>query len=97
MKVFISQAMRGRINAEVMAERQKAIEYLKEKTGKDIEVLENYNHEGLPKNANPLKYLGRSISLMADADAVYFCHDSNARGCIVERLICHLYNIPVII
>lgn len=95
-KIFISQPMRGRTDEEVTKERNEAIKYLEGIYG-EVEILENYFHEGLPKDAHPLKYLGRSIALMADADAVYFCGpDHQARGCMVERLICHLYNVTVI-
>lgn len=39
-----------------------------------------------PENATGLWYLGESIKLMSDADAVYMCSGWNyARGCIVER------------
>ena len=42
-------------------------------------------------------YLGKSILMLSEADLVVFDADwSNARGCIIEHMICALYNIPYV-
>ena len=48
-------------------------------------------------NLSGVWYLGKSISALAEADLVVF--DSNwrfARGCIIEHMVCAMYNIPYV-
>lgn len=42
MKIFISQPMRGKTDAEILAERERAIKDAKAKWGDDVEVLESF-------------------------------------------------------
>ena len=90
MKIFISHDMNGLSDDEVKNIRSKAEEYLKERFGDNIEIIDNYTHLDAPENAGRLWHLGRSIQQMQDADIVVFIDDGveSAKGCIIEKLIC---------
>lgn len=88
--------MSGLTEEEVMETRNKAIAHLKSVYGDNIEVIENYYHENAPADASRIWHLGESIKMLEKADMVYFCDDSkDSNGCIIERTICELYNIPI--
>lgn len=95
MKIFISQPMRGKTDAEILAEREKAIKATKARFGDDVEVLESFFRDA-PAEAKPLWFLGESLKVMADADVVLFCEgwDEN-RGCQVECVAAVNYDIPI--
>lgn len=94
MKIFISQPMRGKTDAEILAERERAIKAAKAKWG-DVEALESF-FQGAPTEAKPLWFLGESLKVMADADAVIVCKGwSDARGCKVEIAAADAYKLPV--
>lgn len=94
MKIFISQPMRGKADAEILAERERTIKAAKAKWG-DVEVLESF-FWGAPTEAKPLWFLGESLKVMADADAVIVCKGwSDARGCKVEIAAADAYKLPV--
>ena len=84
-KVFISQAMNGKTQATILAERAEAIGKAKEIFG-EIEVIDSYFEDYNPeKGCVPLKYLAKSLELMADADIVFFAKGwREARGCRIE-------------
>lgn len=95
MKIFISQPMHGKNDAEILAERERAIKAAKTKWGDDVEVLESF-FQGAPAEAKPLWFLGESLKVMADADAVIVCKGwSEARGCKVEIAAADAYKLPV--
>ena len=92
MKIFISQPMRGKTDAEILAERERAIKAAKAKWGDDVEALESF-FRGAPAEAKPLWFLGESLKVMADA--VILCPKWHlTRGCIVEAAAANRYNIP---
>lgn len=94
MKIFISQPMRGKTDAEILAERERVIKAAKAKWGDDVEVLESF-FRGAPTEAKPLWFLGESLKIMADADAIILCKGwSEARGCKVELYAADVYGIP---
>lgn len=95
MKIFISQPMRGKTDAEILAERERAIKAAKAKWGDDAEALESF-FRGAPTEAKPLWFLGESLKVMADTDAVIVCKGwSDARGCKVEIAAAEAYKLPV--
>ena len=95
MKIFISQPIRGKTDAEILAERERAIKAAKAKWGDDVEVLESF-FRGAPAEAKPLWFLGESLKVMADADAIILCKGwSEARGCKVEIATADAYKLPV--
>lgn len=97
MKVFISQPMHGLTDEEVNKIRNDSLKYLKEKYG-DVEILENYTYKHATENVGRLWYLGKSIQLLDQADAIYFVDGyEKANGCQVEELISKLYGIKILV
>lgn len=86
MKVFISQPMRDKTEKEILKERNIAINKLKDRYGNDIEIIYSYFEDYNPdKGCIPLKYLSKSLELLADADLACFIGDwRKARGCVIE-------------
>ena len=96
MKAFISQPMKDLSNEEIKAEREKAIAFLKEEYGEDIEVIDSF-FENAPHDAKPLWFLGKSIELLSTADVAYFCKGwESARGCKIENTCAFEYGLKVI-
>lgn len=69
----------------------------------DIQIIDNYNKtqktrdESSRKAFSRVYMLGDSIKLMADASFVIFVPGyEKAKGCLIERSICKLYDIPMI-
>lgn len=84
-KLFISQPMRGKSDAEILQERQEAIRIARETIGEEVEVLETF-YDDFHENAKPLEYLARSIADLAKADVAYFVQGwQDARGCKIEH------------
>lgn len=96
MKIFISQPMRGRSNEEILAERNAAVEAVKKELGTDVEVLDTFFADA-PADKKPLWFLAKSIELLDEADAVYFCNDwESARGCRIEHLCAASYGVKIL-
>lgn len=85
MRVFISQPMNGKTDAEIENERKKAIEAIRaEYPDEDINVINNFFIDE-PHIANPLFYLGNSIEFLSTANLAYFAEGwQDARGCRIE-------------
>jgi len=84
-KLFISQPMRGKSDAEILATRQKAVDMAKERLGEDVEVIDSF-FQSAPADARPLWFLGKSLELMATADLVFFATGwQQMRGCRIEH------------
>ena len=83
MKVFISQAMHGKTEEEVMERRKEIIKDLQERyKNRKLEVIDNYTHPDAPEDAGRLWHLGRSIQQMEDADLIVFDRDwYKSNGC----------------
>ena len=74
-----------------MNTRNSIFEYAKTMND-DVVLLESY-FDDFEESTHPLKYLARSISVMADADLVYFCNGwKDTRGCRIEHLCAKHYN-----
>lgn len=86
-KIFISQPMRDKTKDEILREREKVAKAFSKYYGEDVEILESYFKDYDPKNGCiPLKYLSKSLELLADADIIYFCPGwDTARGCKIEH------------
>ena len=101
VKVFISQPMNGRSKEEILNERNLAISSLKsdcEVLGQDIKVLDSYFEDYNPQTGSiPLKYLAKSIELLADAD-ILLCIGKweSARGCKIEHECAKQYGIKIV-
>ena len=97
-KLFISQPMNGKTEEEILAVRNKAVESAKVMLNEDVEVIESYFEDYNPdKGCVPLKYLAKSLDLLADADVAYFAKGwESARGCRIENQCAIEYSIDTI-
>lgn len=95
MKVMISQPMNGRNKEEIKKEREEIIQKFK---NMHIDVIDTLFTEEPPENCNSaLYYLGKSISVMKDIDAIYMCDNwFNARGCKIENQVAREYEIKIL-
>lgn len=75
MKVFISQAMKGLADEEILKVRNEAIQYAKENIkvtcGDKVEIIDSF-FENVPVEAKPLWFLGKSLELLSTADVCLF-------------------------
>lgn len=101
MVVYISQLMRNRENDEIFEERQEAIdriEDLMKKVGieENLEVVDSFD-PNFCEGKHPIYCLGRSITMIPQADFIYFCSNSEeGRGCKIEMAVADEYNFPAI-
>ena len=92
-KLFISQPMKGKSDADILAERKKAIKSAEEKIGEPVEVIDSF-FQNAPTDAKPLWFLGKSLELLSSADVAVFCNGwKDARGCRIEYNCCSEYGI----
>lgn len=92
-KLFISQPMKGKTDAEILAVREKAIKSAEKQVGESVQVIDSF-FQNAPVNARPLWYLGESLKLLAEADVAYFVKGwDEARGCKIEHTCAVEYNI----
>lgn len=88
--------MLGKPNSEIMAERATIVKDLE---SRGHEVIDTIISGGPPDSAKSAAawYLGHSILMMAEADAVYFMEGwEKGRGCRLEHDICVAYDIPIL-
>lgn len=100
-KLFISQPMANRTPEEIRVERDSALVYAEYTTSDNYEEIDSYfgDKEGsdLEGDRQGLFLLGKSLQLLATADAAYFCEDwYKARGCQIEHECCEKYHIPIL-
>lgn len=89
-KIFISQPMKDRTSEEIMQERD---EIMAKWTNKSVEFIDSFFCE---PGKNSTDSLGKSISLMSDADLVVFAPGwENARECKVEHQVAGYYGISI--
>ncbi len=95
-KIFISQPMNGKSKEEILAARNNMIAKASEKLGDEMEVIDSYFKDYDPKNGCiPLKYLSKSLELLADADMLILGDNwEAARGCRIEFISAISYDIP---
>lgn len=103
MKIFISQKMTGRRDGEIRNERWYVHELCKLVYGRpnlEIEIIEQYDlplpedHYKMTPNQLGITLLGRSISLMNDADLVVVCGNPlESKGMMVELEVLRSYNL----
>lgn len=95
-KVFISQPMKDKIEQEILEERANMFQLAKE-SFPDAELIDSYFDDYEPSTGNVgLKYLAKSLELLADADVAYFAPGwDEARGCRIENECAIEYGIEV--
>lgn len=95
-KLFISQPMKDKTDAEILAVREQAIQSAKNLLGEDVEVIDSF-FQNAPHDAKPLWFLAKSLELLATADVVYFAKNwEKYRGCRIENTCAIEYGITVI-
>ena len=91
--------MRNR-DIEVIRFNMEELKQVAEKNfNESFELLETFQHDGPSSNINTEAcwYLGKSIVMLAEADVVIFHPEwKTARGCLIEHMICALYDIPYV-
>lgn len=96
VNVFISQPMHGKTDYEIAYDRRRAEEYVRsriEHGNTEVVILDSI-FDGYGEN--PIRLLGRSVSVLADADIVLMAKGwKNARGCLVEHEVAKQYNICI--
>ena len=95
-KLFISQPMKGKTEEEIKQEREDALKFAKEVLQEDVELIDSYIFENPPNNADmALWCLGRSLTMMAEADIVCFAKGwDETRGCKIEHACAVAYGKP---
>lgn len=103
-KVFASLPMNGRDISEIKADMSQMLaivesEFLDNYSDSEFELIDTVleDEPATETNNEGCWYLGRSVTLLSTADLVIF-HPAwrEARGCIIEHMICAMYNIPYI-
>lgn len=95
IKIFISQPMSGRTADEIVEERATMIERISKKYSYllPLQIVDSFNSEAL-NDGNPIKELGKCISLMHDADYVVFANNwDKSKGCRTENFVATEYGI----
>lgn len=86
MKVFISQLMNGRDLEMIALERKQIMEHVRKLYPDAEEIQSFFGHPDMDSKNTPLKMLGMSLELMAEADLVVFADCwSLGRGCKIEH------------
>ena len=97
MKLFISQPMRGLTDEQILKAREEIRIRVEKEIGEKIELIDSFLKDFVPNGNTPISYLGKSISLLAKADIVYFGGDwITARGCKIEHEIAVQYGLKII-
>lgn len=95
-KLFISQPMRGKTDAEILQERELAVAAAQKTLGEEVDVLDSF-FQAAPAAAKPLWFLGKSLELLSAADVAYFADGwESYRGCRIERECAVEYGIPIL-
>ena len=95
-KIFISQPMNGKTDAQIQAKRKEVTMILKNYFEENIEVIDSIITDA-PKNAHRLWYLGKSLELLSDADVAVFAKGwEKYRGCRIEHTCAVEYGIRIV-
>ena len=99
MKVFISQPMKDKTDAEILKEREFAITKIKEKYGSDdAEIINSLLINDYVSKNRALYCLGKSLTLLAEADVAYFVKGwEYVRGCKIEHTCAVEYGVDCIV
>ena len=88
--------MRGKTDAEILYEREKAIASVQKILGEEVDVIDSF-FQNEPAEAEPLWFLGKSLELLSTADVAYFAKGwEEARGCRIENTCAIEYGITII-
>lgn len=96
-KVFTSLPMRDRDMTDILEDMQEMVEIASEEFGEPCKHVDSIFDELPPDEvvSDSCWYLGKSIVALSEADiAIFHPEWRTARGCIIEHMVCALYNIP---
>lgn len=97
MKVFISQLMNGRDEEMIKKERKEVMDYVRRLYPDAEEIQSFFGHPDLDSKNVPLKMLGMSLELMAEADLIIFTSCwSFGRGCKIEHEAALQYGLKIL-
>lgn len=103
MKAMLSQPMAGKSEEEIVATRNKAIEFLTSKGYEIVNTLftdEWYSQEAMKERGVvqvPLCFLAKSLENMSLCHVAYFCKGwEKARGCRIEHEAAKSYGLTVL-
>ena len=98
-KLFISQPMNGKTDEQILEERSRAMKAAGVELAESVTPVNSFFDGYDPGHGCvPLKFLARSIDLLADADVACFTPGwKEARGCRIEHECAVAYGIPVIL
>jgi hypothetical protein len=98
IRLFISQPMKDKTNEEILKERNRIIEEVKEQyRDKAYVVVVDSYFEDAPHDAAPLWFLGKSLEKLSTANVAYFADGWDAaRGCKIEHECAAQYGIEII-
>lgn len=98
MQVFISFPMNGKPYDDLVRERELLVNQCKSYFSENTYYIDTIFNDPNYMFNNPLYYLGKSITAMAEADVVVFAHGwENARGCVIEHECARKYGIPIFV
>ena len=102
-KAMLSQPMAGKTEEEIIATRNRAINFLKAEGFRIVNTLftdEWYSKEAMTARGVvqiPLCFLAKSLENMSLCHTVYFCKGwENARGCRIEHDAAVAYGLEII-
>lgn len=96
MKWFISQPMKGLSDYEIQQKRIEIEEYIK-KYDPSAEILDSFFADDVESKNPGVKYLAKSLDLLAEADKAYFAEGWwTGRGCRIEHDVAVAYGIPYV-
>lgn len=100
IKVFLSQRMKGKTDAQIKAVRNVAIAKCKATFGEDVEILDSYRpdlfQETKDEKNRRVRFLSFSILMLADADVVIGVGSDclSGDGTYLEYVTANRYGIP---
>ena len=95
-KLFVSLPMRGHEDDEVRAVMLDIKQFIENEYNKTFDLIDTLIVEEPPDDViNNNYYLGRSIQKLSTADICVFHPDwKSSPGCIIEHMVCAMYDIP---
>lgn len=102
-KLFVSLPMNGREIDDIRSDMHAICQIVSAEMGEQFELIDTVWTDEPPidilndPGSCGAWYLGKSISALAEADLAVFDSDWRfARGCIIEHMVCSMYNIPYV-
>ena len=102
-KAMISQPMAGKTDEEIVAQRERAKQFLEAQGYEFVNTLftdEWYSKEKMAERGVvqiPLRFMAKSLENMSLCHAAYFCKGwENARGCRIENEAAKAYGLAIL-